>query len=422
MANKKKNEFNSNVMKLLTGASIAQAIPIATSPILTRLYSPEDFGVVAIFLAITGIFGTIANGRYELAIVIPKDKRDSINLVALSISVSLSLSVLLLLLILIFQNEILILLGNEEIKFWLYFIPVVIFFSGLFNALNYLNTKYKNFGLISKVKIIKSTSLVTVQIFFGFIKAGASGLIIGQIVSHMFTNFTLAKNILTDKKLISNINFKKMKKLAWEYKKFPLLTVWGTLFSVLTRQTINIFISILYTASAVGYYSLVQRTIGLPSTIIGQSVGQVFFQQASQERNEIGNAKKVYISTLIKMLVISIPIFTFLYLFIEEIIVFVFSEEWRVAGTYAKYLIPLFLLRFIASPLTLISIIFGKQIVDLLWQLSLLVFSILAFVLAYFYNLSITNYLLLYSVFLGMHYLIIIIINYYIARNKTSDL
>ena len=70
---KPKSEFSKNVLTLMTGATIAQAIPIAISPILTRIYTPEDFGIFALFIAITTIFGTIANGRYELAIMLPKN-------------------------------------------------------------------------------------------------------------------------------------------------------------------------------------------------------------------------------------------------------------------------------------------------------------------------------------------------------------
>ena len=80
---KPKSEFTRNVLTLMTGTTIAQAIPIAISPILTRLYTPKDFGVLALFVAITSIFGSIANGRYELAIMLPKKDEDAVNILAL---------------------------------------------------------------------------------------------------------------------------------------------------------------------------------------------------------------------------------------------------------------------------------------------------------------------------------------------------
>ena len=76
---KKKSEFTKNIVTLMTGTAIAQAIPIAISPILTRIYKPEDFGVFALFLAISSILATVVNGRYELAIMLPKKDEDAIN-------------------------------------------------------------------------------------------------------------------------------------------------------------------------------------------------------------------------------------------------------------------------------------------------------------------------------------------------------
>ena len=87
-----------NVITLMTGTAFAQALPIAVSPILTRLYSPAEFGVFAMYLAVASILGVLVTGRYELAILIPKQDRDAIHIAALSAALSVLLSGLLLLL------------------------------------------------------------------------------------------------------------------------------------------------------------------------------------------------------------------------------------------------------------------------------------------------------------------------------------
>ena len=87
----------------MTGTTIAQAIPIAISPILTRIYSPEDFGILALFMAIVMIFGSISNGRYELAIMLPKKDQDAINIFALGLIITLSISILLLIIVILFN-------------------------------------------------------------------------------------------------------------------------------------------------------------------------------------------------------------------------------------------------------------------------------------------------------------------------------
>ena len=136
-----KSDFNKNVLTLMTGTTISQAIPIAISPILTRIYSPEDFGLLAIFLALSTIFGSIANGRYELAIMLPKKDEDAINVFALGLIICSIFSLILVVIILLFNNHFIKILGNEDFYLWLHFVPLSVFLFGIWNLLNYFNNR-----------------------------------------------------------------------------------------------------------------------------------------------------------------------------------------------------------------------------------------------------------------------------------------
>ncbi|WP_339226790.1 oligosaccharide flippase family protein [Oceanobacillus sp. FSL K6-2867] len=397
------NEFNKNVLKLMTGATIAQAIPVAISPILTRLYTPEDFGVLTIFIALTAIFGSIVNARYELAIVLPEKEEDSINLVALSILIAIFISSLLLVAILLFKNSIILLLGNDQIGLWLYFVPLTVLFIGIFNSLNYLNTRLKMFGVIAKVKVVKSVSLAIVQLGLGFLKVGAGGLVSGQIVSHVFANGKLAKEVFSNKALLSYIRIKDMVRLGKRYSSFPKYSMGAVLANNLSQHLISFFLPALYSISSVGFYGLVNRILGMPSTIIGNSVGQVFFQRASEEKLIHGNAKATFNSTLKKLLIISTPLFIIFFIAAEDLVAFVFGEDWREAGLYSSILAPLFMIRFINTPLSTITSIFEKNHVALIMQLSYLIVTIVLFLIAYYFRMSIIHFLVMYSVVLFLY-------------------
>ena len=153
---KPKSEFGKNVLTLMTGITIAQAIPIAISPILTRIYTPEDFGVFALFVAISSIIGSVACGRYELAIMLPKKDENAINIFALGFIITCVACLILLILAITLNDFLVNLLGNKEIGFWLYFIPISVFFMGLFNLLNYFNNRKKNYQDLRNATIIKS--------------------------------------------------------------------------------------------------------------------------------------------------------------------------------------------------------------------------------------------------------------------------
>lgn len=414
------NDFNQNVIKLLTGATIAQAIPIAISPILTRLYTPEDFGVLALFIAITSILGSIVNARYELAIVLPEKEEDSINIAALSLMIATIISLMLLVVIIIFHEGIINLLSSKELGVWLYFIPLVVFFLGIFNTLNFLNTRMKTFGVIAQVRVIKAITMSIVQLTMGLFKVGVGGLISGQIVSHIFSNGKLAFTLFKNKELIQKINLHEMKKQAKRYNRFPKFTLWATLSNSLSLQAINIFISTMYSTVTLGFYALIQRILGMPATLISSSIAQVYFQKASEERNKYGNARSIYISTFLKLFMIGLIFFGALYFTVENLVTFVFGEEWEIAGLYAKYLIPLIFIRFIASPLTLTNIVFEKQNIDFIWQLILLTLSLLVFTISYIYKLNITTFFLVNTIVISAHYLIIICITYYVSKGEKN--
>jgi len=416
---KPKSEFSKNVLTLMTGTTIAQAIPIAISPILTRLYSPQDFGILALFVAITSIFGSIANGRYELAIMLPKKDEDAINIVALGFIIVSILSLFLLIIIVLFHDTILHVLKNDSISIWLYFIPISVFFMGLFNLLNYFNTRKKQYKDLAKATVLKSIITAVVQLSIGFFNASATGLISGQLASQLSANLKLSKNIIKDKFLISKISKIKMIVLAKRYKDFPKFTMWAGLLNTSSTHFTNILISSMFNIKTLGFYSLSQRMLGMPSRLIGSSIGQVFFQEAMKEKHNTGTSIKAFKTTLKKLLIISIPFFIIMFVFVEDIFAFVFGEDWRTAGLYTKILIPFFMIQFIVSPLTAINQIYLKNRNVMLWQGGLFVNYLLILYISKHINAEFIDVLRYFSIYLSLYYLFhLFLLYYYIIKDK----
>lgn len=406
---KPKSEFSRNVLTLMTGTTIAQAIPIAITPILTRLYTPEDFGLLALFISITMIFGSIANGRYELAIMLPEKDEDAINVAALGLLIAGVLS-LFLLFVVIFQNDYLAeILGNQEIRGWLYFVPFVVFMTGLYNVLNYLNVRKKSYRDIAKATIYKSTIMATVQLSVGFIRAGASGLIWGQIASQVLANYRLAINSKKNYSLKS-INFERQKILARTYIKFPKYSMWAGLANTSATHLVNVLIPTVYNIGVLGFYSLTLRALGMPATLISSAMGQVFLEQATTEKKETGVAKKAFNQTLIKLLLVSVPTFFILYWIVEDIFIIAFGPDWYIAGEYAQLLMPLFFVSFFVSPLTMMNVIFDKNEVGMYWQFILLLLQVSLIFGAEYLQLNFKEYLEVMVPIISIHYLVILLI------------
>lgn len=413
---KSQSEFTKNVLTLMTGTTIAQAVPVAISPILTRIYTPKDFGLFAIFLALSAVFGSIATGRYELAIMLPKKEEDAINIASLGLLITICISILLFVIVLLFNDIIACQLNNQEISVWLYFIPIAVFLTGLFNVLNYFNIRMDNYKDIAKATIYKSIVLAVFQISIGFLKSGATGLIFGQLISGVSANIKLLKNIIRDKKLVLSINFTQMKILAKRYVNFPKFSMLGIFINSVFQNGTNILISTFYSISTLGFYSLVQRVLGAPSALIGNSIAQVFFQQASKEKQKTGKAVITFISTAKKLFLVGSPLFLILFFIVEDLFAFIFGEDWRVAGYYAKIVTPLFFVRFISSTVSPVLSVFEKQKVELIIHSSLLVTALILFIVADSFEFNFYLFLSLFSFFMSLVYCVHFI--YYFKLSK----
>ncbi|HFU75306.1 MAG TPA: lipopolysaccharide biosynthesis protein [Arcobacter sp.] len=358
---KPKSEFSRNVLTLMTGTTIAQAIPIAISPILTRIYTPEDFGVFALFIAITGLFSVVASGRYELALMLPKKEEDALNIFALGLVLILGLSSLLLLSILILHQYLVGILKNDAIGTWLYFIPLAVFFIGLFNLLSYYNNRMENYKDIAHATIVKSIILAVVQIVVGLMKSGAMGLISGQLASSFFANLRLLKNIVTTHNIWHIVSKIKMIALAKKYKDFPKFQAPHALLNTFSTYIPVYLFTPFFGLTVVGLYTLSTRIVLSPMMIIAGASAKVYNQKVTQLYNKKEDAYGFtvrFLRSLVEKILIP---FVVIVVFSPDIFAFVFGEDWREAGVYTQILAPWLMLAVIGSTVSFIPNLINMQ-------------------------------------------------------------
>jgi len=410
------HSFLRNVLTLIFGTSIAQIIPIIASPLLTRLYTPEDFGVFAVFLALATMLASVANLRYELAIMLPEGDDEAFALCVLGFLISTFVSILSLLPIIAFNEGISRLLGNRDIARWLYLIPIYIFLSGLFNVLSYYNSRNKRYKDLAFANIAKSFFLVILQLGYTLFANGPGGLIIGQTFSVGASNAKLLRNALQNKNNKNLFSLAGLRRLAVRYKNFPLYSMPAIFANTLSNNIVSLLISSFYSISILGQYALVQRVMGMPMSLLGTSISQVYFQQATSEKNLTGTAANTFSYTLKKLFFFGTPLFIGFYFLAEPLFSFIFGEEWRSAGHYASILAPLFWSRFIVTTLSITNSIFEKQKLSLAWQFGLLILSSAIITVSYYSDSSFNTFLWLFSISISVYYLILLLILYRVSR------
>ncbi len=359
----KSSEFLVNSLTLLTGTTISQGILFGLSWLLARIYSPSDFGVLTIFTSIGGMLGIIATGRYELAIVIAKTKKDAFHLFVLSLFITVFLSVFFLIVFIVFNQQICNYYGSDRISTWLYFVPFSVFFTGIFLSLNAWFNREKRYKTMSIYKLYGAGFLAFFQVGFSYISK-SSGLIIGNLVTRITENFiyTISFFRITKKedRDFSTIKISKIKQLARQYKDFPMVNSLHA-FSDMARDGVAIMlISKYFGEETVGFYALTLRALKTPLIFIGGAINRVFYEK-STEYKEKKVLYKQTISLLKKLFLIGIPIFVILFFVAEMFFKFYFGDEWSVSGTYAKIMTAVFFVNFITSPISTIPLLLDKQ-------------------------------------------------------------
>ncbi|PZL01266.1 capsular biosynthesis protein [Staphylococcus aureus] len=404
------NNFIGDSFLMILSSGIAQVILIITTPIITRLYSPTEFGEFTIFSNIAMILIPIINARYDLLIVNTKNDRSANILSQISFLISL---LILLILIPIFA-----------ISAWLYpnfildfiFIIIMLFLVSLTNIFtNYLN-KERKYKVLSLINVFRAGSMALLQIIFGLLALGSLGLIIGFSLSYIagitlgYKTFKKHFNIVRDKE--------ETKALFLENKNQLVYSTPSILLNSLSFSVVVFFIGILYTNTEVGIYGMAIRVLGIPVTIISLGLSKIFMQQANDYYIEYGNFRNLLLKFSSILVIVSIILYVPLYLFSEELVNILLGHSWVDAITVIKIVIPLFVIRLIVSTVSLSVIVLQKQQLELILQALFLIGTTATFVISKMLNLTFLNFVSINTVVLIVSYMIFFIALYYFAKNK----
>lgn len=387
-----KSEFGRNVVTLMTGSTISQIIPLALTPILTRLFSPEEFGVFTFYISIITFLLVISSGRYEQAVVLPKENKEAINVLGLSFFILIVFSVVFYLILLIFNDFLKSAINIPELNNWLWFLPLCVFFVSSYKILTFWSNRNKRFRGTSYSVIVQTSTRMTTQLVGGVEKyslisekknvftffqtifhkdwvtpAGSSVLGVGSLIISYFVGFLLGTVVLLfpflkhDRSLLKHISWKEMKIQAKRYEKFPKINSLHSLGDELSNIGVTSTLFYVFGGVVLGFYSMTFRIIKAPLSVIGNSFAQVFYQKAAEMHANKQDYTILVDKTVKKLALIAAPIFLSILFFGPFLFEFVLGEKWRIAGEYAQYLTPWLFLNFIVAPIQQIGIIVNKQ-------------------------------------------------------------
>lgn len=419
----KTNAFFRNSLTLSGGVAIAQLLPLVFYPVLGRIFTAEEFGLLASLTSITSVLAVVASGKYESGILIAKDKQEAANLAILS--TLLSFVVLLAgwgLLQFVLLEPLKLWLKEPGLGRWIYICPLAAFSIVIFTIYNEWCVREKRFKALSLNKIINSAGITFGKVFFGLVPLTSQGLVLGDTLGRALSALgCVFRCWLTDRATFAQVTWQEMKRCAIRFKDLPLFTMPGQLLNTIGLQFPVLFIAAFFSKTEVGYFSMAMAIFALPINIISGALRDVFRQRATdeirQQGNCIGSFRKI---TLLLTGLAGAGLAGFVW-FLPWLMQLFLGPQWYVAGQYGQILSVAMAFSFVANTLSGLFIVCEKMKQLFVWQCVFVGSTIIAVLLGGLCFKSMTATLVLFSAMRSGAYLLSIIMTARYAKGSQGQ-
>jgi O-antigen/teichoic acid export membrane protein len=394
------NGFIRKLFTLVSGTVLAQVIPLALSPLLTRLFSNEAFGVFTTFFTVVSIISIIVALRLELAIVLPKDDAEAIDLLSSAVYVSIAFALLTLIACIVcFLFAVHPFVNSHPFVFFA--IPVSVFFNGVIQSFTYWNNRKATYKIISYSRVLNAGianvfPLLLAVVFIPLTDGIVYGYVIGQCCA-IAIFIVLSVDGLLWKQLMA-FSWKKMKTVVYAYKQFPLLNAPSSFIDQLAASMSVLFISFYFSMDTAGIFGLTNRVMAVPAALISMAFSQVVYQHVAAKINQGEQVFAGLIKSSKLLFLLALIPFSILFIGGGDLFAFVFGENWRLAGEFARLLAFTGIIRFVASTLSITLAATGGLKLLAVWQVGYFLCNVVMLAIVYYLQLTAYQYLVMIAV------------------------
>ena len=371
--------FAKNLGKLLSGNVVAQALPVLCTPILSRFYTPAEFGEWGIFVGLLTITLVFATGRLDMAIVVPKQERRALELAFGLLALS-------------FTSSVVVTFGTWAATTWhpewlgvgtgrstlmlAMLAGASLWLTSIRQGVNYWFYRGHQFGAASMLNIVRSIAYVLAALAWGFAREKltfVNGMIAATIVGEIAAIFYGWRVIGPQLQNVRRPRWRAVRATVARFRHFTGWGIPGDLLNSLTHQVPLFMLSRYFDAFSVGQFVMARRVIYTPLGLLSKSTGDVFVAHASEQIRTKGECRRLFVTTFLMMSAISLPLFPLLAWVAPTAFPLVLGPNWDVAAQMAQPLSICAGLGFVSSTMSRLLQITGRQRLDFYWQVLLFV-------------------------------------------------
>jgi O-antigen/teichoic acid export membrane protein len=422
--NLKNNKFLKNVLMISGSTALAQIINLLLTPVITRLYSPFEFGIITVYLSILGMVAIIGSFKFDLGIAIASDDKKAINVLALSFLVLIIFVGTVCIILALWGDFLFEVFSVKILEKYKYFIPLGIFLTGLYNIFTQWNIRKRIYNSISKTKINQSIIQNVIKISFGLINLGPLGLLIGSLMGQSAGITTLSASLVKkERNLLKEISFKKIIWCSKRYIRFPIFSAPSQFLNTAGLHLPVLFITTLYGSKATGYYGLANSIISIPIILIGLSVSDVFYGEAASIGKKDPKRLNDLINKLLrKLIIVALFLTVILVAFGPTLVTFVFGEQWYNSGVYARIISLLVFTRLVFTPFSRVFSIYERQKEELFLDIFRVLMVLMIFVLAKALTLNPYWFVSIYTLAMSVVYFVTFLVAKKIINDEVNKI
>lgn len=412
------SSFIKNVFVVMTGTAVAQIIGFALSPIISRLFTPSDFGVFGSFNAVAAIISAGATLQYSQAIMLPKDKEDAINLFFVACLCTFLVSFLCFVVCLVNPAALNGLMKTDGV--WaLSLLIVSTIVAGLNQSCQAWSVRVKSFKQTSTSQVIRSLSSSGTKLVFGYFKGGAVSLIISDVFADILATINLARVVFHDIKVLRrDIRCDRMKHLAKEYMDFLIYSFPMNVINSLSQGLPVFLLAHFYGIAVAGAYAFGMRILQTPMGLVLNALRQVLFQKACETKNLGGRLLPLYMKTTVGLFALAFLPSMILFMWAPQFFTWIFGPQWHTAGEFVRYQVLWMMLMFCNLPSVLFSQVISLQRQMFLFDLALLSARALVLIIGGMYMTAIYTIMLFSLLGAVMNIIYICIVGYFLMSKE----
>lgn len=361
------SSIKKNIAVLVSGTLISQIIPILFYPLFTRLFTPADFGLFALFLAIITWIDVISTGRYELAIILPEKDEDSIYTFGGGFIFLILICLLMCIIIFLFSENIGRILNTTAIKKCLWLTPPAVFVMGLAKLFNNWLIRKKSFKEFALNKIYQR-GIEGVSTFGFSMVQSVNGLIAGDFIGRFSLMVIAARQVCKKDFRLTHIDRLRFIQILKRYKQFPLYNTIPAMFNTGCSLIPVFLISSFYSDVVTGYFNLSRQMLAIPVALISANLSQVLFRHVAEKKNNNLPIYEEVKSVAIKLGIVSIMMISLIFFLGPWLFKIIFGEQWTTAGEYCQIVVFSYAFSFIVTSLSIVLVVLDKVKMLSIWQ------------------------------------------------------